>query len=474
MMHWITKPATSRQGMFRITSAVCKEFLSVPGIRSCGSHIGRAIGGPEIVGMNFAENWLSIDPKANYEETMAKIHAVSAAYPGVYAAPMTFIRERVKEVLTGESETMVVRIYGTDLNVLAAKADEVERSLASVPGLLNLKKQTQIDNPHVQITVDLAKAAQHGLHAGEVRRAAGSIMNGVEVTDVFREGRIFGVVIWSRPEFRNSLDSVKDMLIDAPGGKHVRLGDVAEVKIMPTPNQILRDEFSRRIDVSANVAPDRDLVQVAEEVKQRVRAINLPIGYRVDVLGEHVERQQSLDRLRWVTIAVTLGILVMLQVSFRSWPLALLTFLALPAALIGGVLSAYAGGGIVSLGSLVGMLTVLGIAARNGILLIHHYQFLEEEENMPFGLELVIRGALERLSPILMTSLCTGLALVPLVFAGQLPGHEIEHPMAVVIVGGLITSTILNLLVVPVLYLLFGGKRASNPNGVRAGAAVTA
>ena len=178
------------------------------------------------------------------------------------------------------------------------------------------------------------------------------------------------------------------------------------------------------------------------------------------MLGEYAEREAAQKRMRWTMLASAIGILLILQAAFGDWRLAFVGFLTLPAALVGGVLAAYLGDGVISLGSIVGFLTVLGVVARNGIMLICHYQHLEREEGMPFGIDLVIRGARERISPILMTASATGLALVPLLIAGTIPGHEIEHPMAVVIVGGLITSTTLNLFVMPSLYLRFGQRKA--------------
>ena len=174
------------------------------------------------------------------------------------------------------------------------------------------------------------------------------------------------------------------------------------------------------------------------------------------MLGEYKERQTAKDNMFYITIAVAIAIFLILHASFQSLWLATLIFLALPAALVGGILASYMGDGVISLGSLVGIITVLGIASRNGILLIQHYRHLELVEGEPFGFDLILRGAGERLSPILMTTLCTGLALLPLVVAGDIPGHEIEHPMAVVILGGLVTSTLLSLFVVPLLYLRFG------------------
>jgi Cu/Ag efflux pump CusA len=288
-----------------------------------------------------------------------------------------------------------------------------------------------------------------------VRRAAGVLVAGEEVGDMFRGGKAYDVQVWSTPETRNSLTAIEQLPIDTPGGQRVRLADVADVRVVPTPNQIERDQGSRRLDVGANVTEGADLGAIIGDVDDGLRNVEFPLGVHAEVLGEHAERQAAQQRLLAFGAVAAIAIFLLLQAAFGSFRLAILSFLTLPIALVGGVLAAFLGGGIISLGSLVGFFTVFGIAARNGILMINHFQHLETVEGLPFGGDLVLRGARERLSPILMTSLATGLALVPLVVAGQIPGHEIEHPLAVVILGGLVTSTLLNLFVVPSLYLRF-------------------
>jgi Cu/Ag efflux pump CusA len=243
--------------------------------------------------------------------------------------------------------------------------------------------------------------------------------------------------------------------IETPLGTHVPLSDAAEITLMPAPNEIKREGASRRIDVTCNVQ-GRDLGSVAREVEKSVRELDFEREYHPDFLGEYAAREESSRRLIALSVLSLLGILLIIHADFRSLRLTALVALTLPFALIGGVVGAILTGGVLSLGSLVGFVTVLGIAARNGIMLFSHYRHLELEEGEAFGLPLVIRGSLERLAPILMTALSTGLALVPLAWAGNKPGHEIEHPMAVVILGGLVTSTLLNLCLMPALYLAFG------------------
>jgi Cu/Ag efflux pump CusA len=305
------------------------------------------------------------------------------------------------------------------------------------------------------VKVNLAAAQRYGVKPGDVRRAAATLVESEEVGDIFRGGRAYDVHVWSTPETRRNIESIYDLPIDTPGGGHVLLGQVARLQIKPLPNVIHHEQTQRVIDVLVDVK-GRDLGSVAREVQETVENTSFPLGYHAEVLGEYKERQSAQKRLLLYGIGSAVAILLLLQASFGSFRLAALSFVTLPMALVGGALAAWLGGGVLSLGSLVGFYTVFGIAARNGILMINHFQHLEQEEGMAFGRALVLRGALERLSPILMTTLATGLALVPLVVSGDVPGHEIEHPLAVVVVGGLVTSTLLNLFVVPSLYLRFG------------------
>jgi Cu/Ag efflux pump CusA len=377
----------------------------------------------------------------------------------------TYLKERIREVLTGTSEAVVVRLYGEDLNTLRETAQEVQQALSEVDGLVEEHVDLAVDVPQIEVRVDLAAAERHGLKPGDVRRAAGVLVAGEEVGDMFRGGKAYDVQVWSTPETRTSLTSIQQLPIDTPAGHRVLLEEVADVRVAPTPNQIERDQGSRRIDVGANVSDGADLGAIVSDVQDSLQRVQFPLGVHAEVLGEHAERQAAQQRLLTFGAVAAIAIFLLLQATFGSFRLATLSFLTLPIALVGGVLAAFASGGIISLGSLVGFFTVFGIAARNGILMINHFQHLEHSESVPFGPELVLRGARERLSPILMTSLATGLAMVPLVVAGQIPGHEIEHPLAVVILGGLVTSTLLNLFVVPSLYLRFATGWRRIPRG---------
>lgn len=460
LMHWKTKPGTSWPEMKRITIQGSKELRAIPGVRNFGAHIGQALIMDEVVGMYFGENWISVDPAVDYDETVAKIQETVDGYPGLYRDVQTYLKERIREVLTGSHEAITVRIYGNDLEVIRNKAQEVKQALSKIKGIVDLHVELQEKIPQIEVKVDLVKAQRYGIKPGDVRRAAATLVAGEEVGDIHIARRTYDVQVWSTPETRNSLSSIRQLPIDIPGGKHLRLGDVADVSIRPTPNVIVHENLKRRIDVGGNVS-SRDLGSVVDEVEDLIDGIDFPHEVYPELIGEYAEREAVHNRMIGFSIVAVTAIFLLLLTSFKSARLATISFLLLPSALVGGVIAAYFGDGIISLGSLVGFLTVLGISARNGILMINHFQHLEDHEGETFGLDLVLRGARERLAPILMTATTTALALVPLVVAGSIPGNEIEHPMAVVILGGLVTSTLLNLFVVPPLYLRFGERRNS-------------
>jgi CzcA family heavy metal efflux pump len=457
LVHWVSQPGTSADEMRRTTLAVSKELREIPGVRNFGAHIGQAFLGEEVAGVNLGENWISIDPSVDYDSTLDEIEDVNDAYPGLFRETQTYLDERIEEVISGGKEPIVVRVFGEDLKVLREKAAEIEKIMGSIEGVQDEHTDISTDVPQLQVEVDLAKAEKYGLKPGDVRRATATLVAGEEVGDIFRAGKAYDVVVWSTPQTRTSVQDIQNMLIDTPSGKSVRLAEVADVSLQPSPNAIDRENDSRRIDIEATF--EGDLGSVVGQLEDKLADVQFDQGYHPEILGEWQERESAQRILLVTAVLAGAAILLLLQTSFGSWRLALLSFFTLPMALVGGVIAAFLGGGIVSLGSLIGFFTVFGIAARNGILLINHFQHLEREEGMIFGRDLVLRGARERLSPILMTSLATGLALVPLVMFGERPGQEIEHPLAIVILGGLFTSTLLNLFVTPSLYLRFGKSR---------------
>jgi len=379
-------------------------------------------------------------------------------YPGLFSDVQTYLKERSKEVLTGASASIVVRVYGPDLAILRGKAKEVEKVMAAVPGVVDMKVEPLVMVPQIEVKLRPEAAERFGLTAGQVRRATTTLLKGAKVGEVYEGQKRFDVVVWGMPKLRTDLTALQALPIDTPSGAQVRLGDVAELSVVPMPNEIKRESASRRLDITCNVR-DRDLGAVAAEIEEKVTTIPFDREYHPEFLGEYAARQESSRQLYALAGLALTGIVLVLYADFQSWRLTLIVIFTLPFALVGGVVGVALTDSVLSLGSLVGFVTVLGIAARNGIMMVSHYRHLEEVEGEPFGLALVLRGAEERLAPILMTALATGLALLPLVIGGHKPGHEIEYPLAAVILGGLFTSTALNLLVMPAVYLHWGGQR---------------
>jgi Cu/Ag efflux pump CusA len=459
LMHWLTEPGTSVTEEVRVTAAAYDELSKIPGVRNFGSHIGQALVMDEVYGVYFGENWISIDPKVDYDKTLAAVQAAVDGYPGLVRDVQTYLKERIREVLTGSPTAITVRVYGDDQDTIRAKADEIKHVFEGIEGMVDLKVESIKQIAQLDVKVDLEKSVYYGVKPGDVRRTAAALVTGTEAGDIFRDSKAYDVNVYSTPEYRHSVQSIYDLPIDTPRHGQVRLADLASVKLVSTPNAVERWQMKRKIDVRANVR-GRDLGSVVADARAKLATISFPEGYHQEMLGEYQEREAAGRRMRWLIVLSMVGIFLILQAAVNDWGLAFIGFISLPAALVGGVLSAWLGDGIISLGSIVGFLTVLGVVARNGIMLLTHFQHLEREEGETFGMDLVIRGAKERLSPILMTATTTGLALLPLLIAGTIPGHEIEHPMAVVILGGLLTSTTLNLLVVPALYLRFGRRKA--------------
>lgn len=460
LMHFVEKPGTSIEAMDRITIRASRELRSIPGVRNFGAHIGRAEQADEVVGPNFTELWISLDEKADYDASVARIKQVVDGYPGLFRDVLTYLRERIKEVLTGAGATIVVRIYGPDQDELRAAGQRVRDAVAGVQGVADLKLESQVLVAQLRIRPRADELARLGLTAGEVRRQAQTLVAQQKVGEIYRDQRAFDVALWGEPAVRGNVHALRDLMIQSPTGAPVRLSDVADVEIVPAPNEVKRENGQRRLDVTLNVS-GADLGTVARAVEAEVGKVKFAAGYHPEVLGEYAALKESRQRL-WATGALCLvGVLLLVWIEFRSRRITTLVGVSLPFALVGGVVAVALTGGVLSLGSLVGFVTVIGIAARNGIMLLSHYRHLEREEGVPFGSDLVLRGAEERLVPILMTAACAGLALVPLIVAGNAPGHEIEHPMAIVILGGLISSTALNLFLMPALYGRYGGKDAA-------------
>ena len=459
-INWKAAPGTSLPAMRRIMTQAADELRKMPGIRNVAVHIGRAVTGDQVVGVELAQLWISIAPEADHGATLAAIRQMVQAYPGFDSDVQTYLTDKVKELLTRSGEPIVVRIQGPEREVLHREAEMVAKMLSGIPGLVNPRVEHPVETPHVKITVDLAAAGRVGLKPGDVRRAVATVFAGLEVGNLYEQQKVFDVVVWGAPKSRQHITNIRELLIDTPDNGHVRLADVADVRVVPTPAVIEREAVSRRIDIRADVA-GRSGGAVMRDVKEQLRKIEFPLEYHPVLLGAYEERQAA----RWGTLiaalAAAIGVYLLLQACFQSWGLASLLFASLLVAPLGSVLAMLAAGGTVLLGSLAAGLAVLGIAVRQGIWLINHYQRLEREEGVAFGPGLVLRGTRERLGPILTGATAVGVALLPLVALGDIAGLEILHPMAVVILGGLVISAIMSLFVIPALYLRFASPPAT-------------
>ncbi|MCA9137490.1 MAG: efflux RND transporter permease subunit [Planctomycetales bacterium] len=451
LMHWVEKPGIGIDAMNRVTLRASEDMMAVDGVLNFGSHIGRATVADEVVGPNFTELWISIYDKKDYDKTVADVQTIVDGYPGLYRDLLTYLTERIKEVLTGTSASIVVRVFGPEMDELRSTADAVAAQIKPIPGVSTLKVEPQVLVPQISVHMRPEAASQFHLTPGALMRSVTTLVNGMQVGEIYKDQNIFGVIVRGKTELHSDLRTLGELMIDTPSGSQVPLCDVADLTIIPAPNEIKRESASRRIDITCNV-DGRDLASVATDIERAVLAnVNFKTGYHPEFLGEYAEAKASRNRLLLLSIASIIAIAVILYIDFQSWKLVLLILCTLPLALIGGVLGVHASGGILSLGSLVGFVTVLGIAARNAIMLISHYRHLATEEGVSDQYELILRGAEERLAPIMMTALTTGLALVPLILTGEIPGQEIEYPMGLVILCGLTTGTIVNLVVLPVV-----------------------
>jgi Cu/Ag efflux pump CusA len=370
---------------------------------------------------------------------------------------VTYPSERIDQVLSGSNDPVTVRIFGQDLGILRDKADEVRQVLSGIDGIQDPQVATQSEEPTLEIEVDNDAAARYGIVPGYVRRAAATLLSGIQVGSLFDDQKVFDVVVWGTPAVRHDLSSVEDLLIDTPSGGQVRLGDVAAVRIGSSPTIIRHVDVSRSIDVTAAVS-GRDLGAVIDDVRQGLREVQFPTEYHSVLVGDFAAGQAKDRQALGFAIAAAIAVLLLVQAAIGNWRLAALVFLMLPLSLAGGAVGALIDGRTVSIGSVAGFLAVYGLAARHAVMQIRHCRHLERREDAVFGDELVLRGAGERFGPVVTSVVLTALVFAPLAIAGRVAGLEIVQPMAVVVLGGLISTTLLTLFVVPALTRRFGAS----------------
>jgi Cu/Ag efflux pump CusA len=364
------------------------------------------------------------------------------------------ISHRIDHLLSGTRAQIAIKLFGPDLVTLRNKGEEIRKAMENIPGIVDLMVEPQSGVPQIQINLKRRAAAAVGLSANELAETVDVAFNGEAVSQVLEDQRTYDVVVRLDDASRQSVETIAATLVDTPVGAKVPIDQVAEVRVDQGPNTINRENVQRRIIVQANVA-DRDLGSVIDEIRARIaREVSLPEGYFVQYGGQFEAQETAARQITVMSLVAIAGIFLLLYLALGSARLALLVMANLPLALIGGAVMVFASGGTLSIASLIGFITLFGIATRNGIMLITHYQHLIKEEGVSFD-RAIVQGSMERLSPILMTALVTGVGLIPLALGVGQPGKEIQQPMAVVILGGIVTSTFLNMIVIPALYMKY-------------------
>jgi Cu/Ag efflux pump CusA len=364
-------------------------------------------------------------------------------------------------MFSGTRANIAIKIFGDDLGMLRRLGERVRAEIVSVPGVVDLSLEQQTNVPFVRFILNRSTIAQYGLRPGDVAEAIETSLAGATVGRIFDRGTAFDLIVKFDPAAGSAFERIADLPIETPTGATVPIRLVAEVRREEGPNMVLRENVQRRIVISSNVA-GRDLGSVVNDIRQRVsQAVSMPAGYRVEYGGQFESEQSASQRLLALSLLAIAGVFMLLVLAFGKARDALIVMVNLPLALIGGVVGVLLSGGVLNVATMIGFITLFGIATRNGIMLVTHIHHLMNVDGVRDFREAVKRGAQERLVRILMTAATAGLALMPLALRGGQPGSEIQTPMAIVILCGLTTSTLLNMFVVPALYLKFGSAPAA-------------
>jgi CzcA family heavy metal efflux pump len=461
-----TLPGTSLEESANLGQMVEDALLRQPEVTATARRTGRSPLDPHALGIHESEIEVSLAMKQRgKEEFLDALRQDFARIPGMNIIVGQPISHRIDHMLSGSRANIAIKIFGTDLYDLRRVAAQVKEAAAKVPGAVDVAAEQQTDIPFLTVRFDRAAIARHGLTPRQVADGIETAFAGIAVTKIMEGQATYDLVVRYDPKVRDSVEAIRETLITTATGARLPLLALADIAKDRGPNGISRENVQRKIVVTANVA-GRDLGGVVEEMRARIGAeVKLPQGYHVEFGGQFESAAEATRTLGLLSLVVVAGIFLLLFLAFRTVKDALLVMLNLPLALIGGVAGVYLTGGVMTIAGLIGLITLFGIATRNGVMMIAHIHHLAEREGVAEPAEAVRRGARERLVPILMTALAAGLALVPLALSGGRPGSEIQAPMAVVILCGLVSSTILNMVVVPALYLRFGAIRRELARG---------
>ncbi len=483
IMHMTLVPGTSEQESLRVGKKVAASLSQIKGVKSIAQWVGRAPNAADTFGTHYSEFEIEIGTLSGEEQNriLQEIREhlsgiddenidtdsdgpTPPGFVGVNFAINTFLTERIEETISGYAASQVINIYGHDLDALDRDAQTVAGIVAGIPGASDVLVQSPPGTPQIAIRLRQEKLLQWGLQPTDVLDTIRASYESVPVAQVYQGSRVVGVSVLLDSDSRNNISQINKLPIINTEGKLIKLGDIADITQENARSKILHSGAKRIQTVTANVN-GRDIESFTNEVKIKLeKEAHLSPGNYLAFTGEAEAQSKSSEDLVVHSLLATVGIFLMLYIAFGRLRNLLLTFANLPFALIGGVFAVMLTGGWISLGSLVGFVTLFGITLRNSIMLVSHYQHLIDEEGMIWGLETAIIGATERLPSILMTALVTALGLLPLAAGSGQPGREIEGPMATIIVGGLITSTILNLLILPTIMLHFGRFEKHQPH----------
>lgn len=459
----VLPPGTSLAASNGINRTVESALMEIPDVQRFVRRTGRAELDEHAEGVNMSEYLIELDPNSSRsrEQQLQSIRSSMDQIPGIVTATEQPIAHLISHMLSGVKAQVGVKIYGDDLDLLRQKAEQIKAEMSLVPGVTDLMIEPQVIIPQLRIEMDRAQLKQLGLQVNDVNQYVQTAMNGKVASEVLDGMRTFDLTVRMQENYREDINALRRLPIQLPEGGTVPLGNVARIYESGGPNTVNRENVRRRVVIQCNVA-DRGVVDVVQDIKKIIAPIiaTLPAGYYPTYEGQF-QSQQSASRVIGILFAVSLvGVFLVLYTLFRTVNLALQVMAALPMAFIGSVAALVLTGQTVTIASMVGFISLAGIASRNGVLLLQHYIHLVEFEGESFTKEMIVRAGLERLAPVLMTALTAGIALIPLVLAAGEPGKEILYPVATVILGGVVSSTMLDFFVHPALFWLFGIRSA--------------
>jgi CzcA family heavy metal efflux pump len=454
----VSKPGTSLEQSNEIGNLIEKELLSIPEVTGTARRTGRGELDEHSQSVNSAEIDVNYQLKGRSNESLvAEVREKLSGIPGIAFMVMQPLGHRIDHMLSGTSANIAIKIFGTDLGRMYNVGNQIAAAIGNIEGLVDVNVEQQVEVPQLQIRANREMLAHYGITIGEFNNFVELAFSGERIGDIYEGQQRFDLILKFNQDYTTSMDGFRSALIDTHDGRKVPLGQVAEIVSATGPSSISRENVQRKVVVSANVA-GRDLLGAVNDIQEAVgQNIVLPEGYRIEYGGQFESEARASQILLLTSIMAIFIIFLLLYQEFRNLRLAGIILINLPLALIGGVFSIYITSGILSIPAIIGFITLFGIATRNGILLVSRYQNLQDE-----GVEMketVLLGSVDRLNPILMTALTAALALIPLAMQGHLSGNEIQSPMAKVILGGLLTSTLLNIYVVPVVYSLLAAKK---------------